>query len=235
MLRRCINFVVIYCGVAVHSMSESNYFDANLRALRSVGALSVILQRGPAKALFLAGLAQIFLAKGLGLRFVGFGDAASVRLPLFERKVCSSLIVASVLLLINADSANHHQRPMLHGNAAHVLQGGSFTMLSPAGLLRQERGVLMRLVLQGKKLPTWEVGAVEAAEQDRGEDFKPMLRVLSHNVWCHVLQQVFCLYLACCDFLARSPCFLFAGSYYSLLQIDMDIIWSSAQKAVANA
>jgi hypothetical protein len=78
-------------------MSESSYSDANSLVLRSVGALSVILQRGPAKALFIAGLAQIFLVKGLGLRYVGFGDAASVRLPLFERKVFPSLTPASVL------------------------------------------------------------------------------------------------------------------------------------------
>jgi hypothetical protein len=96
------------------------------------------------------------------------------------------------------------------------------------------RGVLMRLVSQGKKLPTWEVGAVEAPEQERGEDDKPMLRVLSHNVWCHVLQQVSAFTWPGCNFLAQ-PLFPVRRQLLLAPSNRMDIIWSSAQESVAYA
>ena len=50
--------------------------------------MSCVLHRGPGKVLVLVGLAQLFLAKAFGLRYVGFGNADSVLLPLLEIEVC---------------------------------------------------------------------------------------------------------------------------------------------------
>ena len=52
------------------------------------GVMSCVLHRGPGKVLVLVGLAQLFLAKAFGLRYVGFGNADSVLLPLLESEVC---------------------------------------------------------------------------------------------------------------------------------------------------
>ena len=95
------------------------------------GALSFALQQNkvPGRTMVLLGLFQVLLHRGLGLRFVGFGDAKSIRLPRLERK--------------------------------------------------------------GRGLPQWD-GACDGAGGGGGGGGgagKTRLRVLSHNVWCHMLQQ----------------------------------------------
>ena len=91
------------------------------------GALSFVLQqRGPGRALVLLGMVQVLLHKSIGLRYVGFGDAESVRLPRIERK--------------------------------------------------------------GRKLQTWDA-ACDSSGGERAVGGADKIRVLSHNVWCHMLQQ----------------------------------------------
>lgn len=93
------------------------------------GALSFVLQQhGPGRALVLLGMVQVLLHKSIGLRYVGFGDAESVRLPRIERK--------------------------------------------------------------GRKLLTWDAACENSGgERAVGGSGKTRVRVLSHNVWCHMLQQ----------------------------------------------
>ena len=95
------------------------------------GALSCVLERGPGKALAVAGLVQIFLLRVLGLRYVGFGASGSVSLPLLEREE--------------------------------------------------------KLATRGRTPSHQRTEGFSAGESD--EKGRKVLRILSHNVWCHMLQQ----------------------------------------------